>query len=286
MSAKLIRWALFIVPALVIGTFETIRHTVLENVLPMEIGNWVTATIDAIVIAIVSRSLFQRLLKSESELNEAKKFQAVFEERERLSRTLHDQIAQSVFYSGVQVNAALMNARAIGDMDLQLKLNDILLSLREIDDNVRQEIFNLKHNHSNPQTFEQRIRAYLTRILSQTGIKWTVSFPTSVTLSTSEEVQLFGILQEGITNVIKHSQATEVEVRFESGSNQHDMWTFTIKDNGAGGEGVREKSEGFGLDIVSSRARDIGANAIFSGGTKGATLKISKIRTSVKVIKY
>ncbi len=43
MTPTRIKWTLFIVPALVIGGFETIRHTLLEQALPMELGNWITA---------------------------------------------------------------------------------------------------------------------------------------------------------------------------------------------------------------------------------------------------
>ena len=69
----------------------------------MKLGNWVTALIDAAVIALISRKLFQQYANTEKELGKERETRAVFEERERLARVLHDQIAQSIFYSGVQV---------------------------------------------------------------------------------------------------------------------------------------------------------------------------------------
>lgn len=144
MIPRYIKWALFFVPALVIGGFETVRHTLLTNILPMEMGNWVTAVIDAVVIAIVSRTLFQQFARTEQALSHERESRAVMEERERLARTLHDQIAQSLFYAGVQIQAVKSRAAAYADPALQSELDDISQSLREMDENVRQAIFNLK----------------------------------------------------------------------------------------------------------------------------------------------
>ncbi|WAH36425.1 sensor histidine kinase [Alicyclobacillus dauci] len=276
MTPKYIKWALFLVPALVIGGFETIRHTLLENVLPMELGNWVTAIIDAAVIAVVSRTLFQQFARTEKELSKEKESRAILEERERLSRALHDQIAQSIFYSGVQVNAAQTKAVQYDDKELQVQLGDVLLSLREIDENVRQAIFNLKHKTIDGGNLEERIRSYLDKTLSTSRITWEVSFPEQpVVLSPSEQVQLFGILQEAVTNIIKHANATQVHVRFETGTS--DKWNFQIYDNGIGFDIQSVGGRRYGLDIISNRARDIDAELMVESSNKGTMVAIRRL---------
>lgn len=255
-----IKVSLFLIPAIVIGLFETLRHTLLENILPTELGNWVTACIDAGVIALVARKLFLAYAKKEQELSQEKASRAVLEERERLARVLHDQIAQSIFYAGVQVTAAKTMCLDHADKTLAHNLNDVLLSLREIDENVRQAIFNLKHNTMEGANLEDRIRTFLEKTLSGNDIAWDFQVAHSVgQLSPAEQVQLFGILQESITNVVKHARATQVTVTFSADEENSGHWSFMIQDNGIGFNTDAVRDGRYGLDIIASRARDIAA---------------------------
>lgn len=273
MTPNRVKWALFIVPALVIGGFETIRHTLLSSFIPMELGNWVTALIDAAVIALISRRLFQQYIKTERELGKERESRAVFEERERLARVLHDQIAQSVFYSGVKLDEAKKLAIQHWDQTLKLKLEDVHLSLREIDENVRQAIFNLRHNTTDAANFEDRVRTYLNNTFSNQHIAWDLQLPeTSLHLSPSEQVQLFGILQEAATNVIKHAHASMIWVSLDREENDPTRWTFKVQDNGVGFDPDIVQDRRYGLDIISNRANDIGAAMTIQSHAGGTTI--------------
>ncbi|MFB5193099.1 sensor histidine kinase [Alicyclobacillus fastidiosus] len=256
-----IKISLFLIPAIVIGLFETLRHTLLENILPIELGNWLTACIDAGVIALVARSLFLAYANKERELSRERASRAVMEERERLARVLHDQIAQSIFYSGVQVSAAKVKLQQGRDGSVEQNLNDVLLSLREIDENVRQAIFNLKQDTIGGSDFRKRIRLFLDKTLSGKSISWDLEMSEGdITLSAADQVQLFGILQEGITNIVKHSKATQVTVRLMSRSEDNAHWSFTIQDNGIGFNLQNVRDGRYGMEIMANRARDIGAD--------------------------
>lgn len=256
-----IKISLFLIPAIVIGLFETLRHTLLENILPTELGNWLTACIDAGVIALVARSLFLAYANKERELSRERASRAVMEERERLARVLHDQIAQSIFYSGVQVSAAKVKLQQGRDGSVEQNLNDVLLSLREIDENVRQAIFNLKQDTIGGSNFSKRIRLFLDKTLSGKDISWDLELSEGdITLSAADQVQLFGILQEGITNIVKHSKATQVTVRLMSRSEDNAHWSFTIQDNGIGFNLQTVRDGRYGMEIMANRARDIGAD--------------------------
>ncbi|MDQ0189679.1 hypothetical protein JI721_09350 [Alicyclobacillus cycloheptanicus] len=272
MTPTRIKWTLFIVPALVIGGFETIRHTLLEQALPMELGNWITALIDAFVIALITRRLFQQYVNTEKELGKERESRAVFEERERLVKVLHDQIAQSIFYSGVQLDGAKKLAEQHGDKTLKVKLDDVHLSLREIDENVRQSIFNLKHNTIEAVNFEDRVRSYLNNTLSARQISWDLQFPDALPLTPWEQVQLFGILQESVTNVIKHANASTILVSLDVQETNPAKWTFRVRDNGIGFDldAVRERR--YGLDIIANRARDIGAEILVESDNTGTSV--------------
>jgi signal transduction histidine kinase len=276
LTHKRIKWILFLIPAFVIGSFETIRHTLLQSFLPTELGNWITAIIDAAVIAFVSRGLFQQFTQAEKTIAEERASRAVLEERERLARALHDQIAQAVFYAGVQVSAAKELKNNVDCAALQTKLNDISVSLRDIDEHVRQAIFNLQYPSLDSSQFADRIRTFLVKRFVGTHTTWDLQFPEhEPSLPNPIQIQLFGILQEAVTNIIKHADATHVDVYFENNSAVEPGWTFTIQDNGHGFDTNDTRENAYGLDIIRNRAKDIGAMADIESNTDGSKVRIS-----------
>lgn len=280
MTPQQIKWSLFIIPALVIGGFETLRHTLFANFIPLELGNWITALIAALVIALISRQLFQRFEKTQRDLSREREWCAVLEERERLARDMHDHIAQSIFYTGVQVQSVQTNTEKYKDQDIQHALNDILASLREVDGSIRQAIFNLKHTPLDSTNFFERVRSYLTEKFGEKGIRWTGKLDTEgPSLEPAEQVHLFGILQEAVTNIIKHSRASSVTVTFMETPASQGKWTFQIEDNGIGFDPQSIAGNRFGLDIILSRAKDIGAQACVesSAEMRRTCISVSKL---------
>jgi len=71
---------------------------------------------------------------------------------------------------------------------------------------------------------------------------------------------LYRIAQEAITNAIKHSHATEIIVRLETGAKGV---TLTIDDDGVGLPDKSPKGRGMGLRIMAYRASVIGAKFNF-----------------------
>lgn len=276
MTPSRIRWILFIVPAVVIGGFETLRHTLLEQILPMELGNWVTASVDALVIAAVSHRLFQQFAKDQRDLAVAREYRVVSEERERLARALHDQLSQSMFFTGTKVQTALQAANDAGSTKLQTSLNDILVTLREADENIRQAIFNLRHDATDKVAFEDRLGKYMADRLSSGEITWKLdlSLPPPV-LDPREQVQLFGILQESVLNVLKHAHASQIVIRL----NNHldtDGWEFSVRDNGTGFTHTPDNHKTYGLDILANRAHEIDCDIDIQSTAEGTVIRVTR----------
>lgn len=272
MNLRRMKWMLFIVPAVVIGGFETIRHTLLEKVIPLEMGNWITACIDAAVIALITRQLLQRFAATESELHEERAHRIVLQERERLARVLHDQIAQTIFYSGVQVNAAREAATDLPQV--AERLEEVRMSLREIDENIRQAIFNLREDAAPGDNLQARFNSYLHRTFDGTAVTWQLKYAgDGPEFGLAQQVHLFGILQEAITNVMKHAHASEVQVQVTGRSNDA-QWTLLISDNGRGFTAGIPSGSKFGLDLMKSRADEIGAEMSVKTGNQGTTITV------------
>jgi NarL family two-component system sensor histidine kinase LiaS len=87
------------------------------------------------------------------------------------------------------------------------------------------------------------------------------------------KLNLIRMIQESLTNTIKHAKATIVAF---SMIQKGDTLTIKIKDNGVGFDTNKLSSAGHGVRNIKKRCSDIGATLdIESEPTKGTTITIS-----------
>jgi signal transduction histidine kinase len=278
MNTQRIKMALLFIPTLIVLGFEYLRHTYCIPYVSLETGNWMIAGLTALSISLISQGLFYRFEQAERSLSTEREARAIMEERERLARELHDQIAQSIFYLGVQIHA-LQKKTSQGQIKSG-EWDEVLLALREMDENVRQAIFNLRQDTSTTLDFRERVERYLENAFCNTDTQWTVEIDddTAQFLHTTEQIQLFGILQEAITNVRKHASASRVSVTLSNTSPEGNRakWTFQICDDGVGFDTDEPRRHQYGLDIMMSRAKDMGATAVIESNKNGTCVRVVK----------
>ena len=87
------------------------------------------------------------------------------------------------------------------------------------------------------------------------------------------ETGIYRIVQEGLNNVVNHSQASEAQVTLKRTKNE---LLVTIEDNGKGMEAMAANNgHGHGLTGISERARMLGGTlAIDSSLGRGTTLSV------------
>jgi two-component system sensor histidine kinase UhpB len=91
-------------------------------------------------------------------------------------------------------------------------------------------------------------------------------------LAPAKKVTLFRIVQEQLKNIIKHSQAGNVDIMLQSKEGQTRL---TIKDNGVGFD-ARQTHRGIGLSNIYERVRFYnGETDIETAPGKGCTLIVS-----------
>ncbi|QJE97118.1 sensor histidine kinase [Luteolibacter luteus] len=91
----------------------------------------------------------------------------------------------------------------------------------------------------------------------RTGLRCSVSvaeLPSA--LSEGTAVQLYRIAQEAVNNTLKHADASELDIEFESSIDSFDL---RIRDNGKGMKAEARSGLGMGLHIMEYRAKAIGA---------------------------
>lgn len=204
---------------------------------------------------------------------------AVASERTLLAQELHDSIAQSLAFLKMQVGL-LRQALARGDANAASRTVD------EIDTGVRESYADVRELllHFRTRTDAQDIEAALTSTLhkfeQQTGLATELRIEGhGVPLPADVQVQVLHVVQEALSNVRKHANATAVRVQVT----QSPEWRFEVVDDGCGfDDSVAAGANHVGLRIMQERAARIGATVnLRSKPGKGTRVAITVPRQSV-----
>jgi signal transduction histidine kinase len=188
-------------------------------------------------------------------------------ERQRFAKDIHDSIGQQIsaikFYIGTSVNIVTNEQQK----QILLKSNDALVRVLA---DMRNICFNLM-----PKTLETfGLVEAVKELCSQTAIPGQLSFrltggSTFPRLDTSLEIAVFRIVQEFISNAIKHGKASKIDILFSQTTR---LARIILQDNGKGFDISKVRSGGMGLKNIQSRVKAHNANVQISSkpgkGTK------------------
>ena len=178
------------------------------------------------------------------------------EERNRISRELHDSIGHRLTGILMQVDAAiqLMEIDKEKGMNiLRAAYGNINESIEAVRDTVR------KLNPSGHTAGKASIRELISRFSDATGI--IVEYKTSgvpYDLLPSVETVLYRNMQEAFTNSLRHGQATQISVKMIY---KPDVLEAIISDNG---QGCGEILKGYGLSGMEERLDIVGGSIIYT----------------------
>jgi PAS domain S-box-containing protein len=193
---------------------------------------------------------------------------AVFEERERLARDLHDDVIQTLFSASVLAHTlpSLMDKNPAFARQSMERLEKLIHGgLAE----MRALLLELR-----PGEFRDKNRAQLFELLAEstrarTQAKVSLNVDKSYSLPEDVTTSLYRIAQESLNNVAKHALASEIFIELTCDSKGAKL---TIKDDGRGYDTSVIPAGHFGLSIMHERALDIGANIKIESEIDGGTL--------------
>lgn len=182
---------------------------------------------------------------------------AVFEDRDRIARDLHDLVIQRLFATGM----SLQGVTRIADPSAEIvtRINRAVDELDETIREIRQTIFALHEPVEGPVSGTRgRALREITQAAALLGFEPAIRFvgPIDAMVPPSTQEHLIAAMREALTNAAKHAQASHVDVviGLESGD-----VVLTVTDDGIGIDQARTRRNS-GLANLSARAHDLGGS--------------------------
>jgi len=175
--------------------------------------------------------------------------QAILQERNRIAREIHDALGHTLTAQSVQLDSGLylLNRNQIEQANIFFKTAKSLCvqALQE----VRQSVSVLRRDCLAGQSLEEAIAAlvYEFKATDTMTIDWSIDVPRSLPSELSST--LYRIVQAALTNIIRHSGATEANLQITT---YNQTLYLIIKDNGRGFK-PNQNSTGFGLHSMRER---------------------------------
>lgn len=195
---------------------------------------------------------------------------AVIEERDRISMELHDGIIQSIYAIGMKLE--LMRLSMNDQNEYAGQIDTVNQDLNHVIEDLRGYIRNLRVGVEYSVALREQLEDIVERfqIVSSARIVTDIS-RSFVNLTEARLHALIQVTREALSNIARHSDATEVYLDVHETSSQI---TLVISDNGHGFD-PDAVHQGIGLHNINQRARRLGDSVeIVSKPGRGVTLTV------------
>ncbi len=182
-------------------------------------------------VGLANVQLLDSLKQKESELRRAlrRSVELQEDERNRLARELHDETSQAL--TSILIRLRLLQDER--DLEtIQDRINGMRYLTAQTIEELRRISMDLRPAILDSLGIVPALRWLIQRTEEQTGIRIELIAPEKIERFLPDiELTLYRITQEGITNAIRHAEASKIEVVLEKGA--HAVWLM-IQDNGKG----------------------------------------------------
>lgn len=222
--------------------------------------------------------LYDELRISEEQLKQAKEELelyaasmtelAVLKERNRISRDIHDSVGHSLSTAMIQLNAmeviATKEQSSIAPMAANLReflkdclqdVRDAIAKLKPSEYKTYQELYRIEELIKN---FE-KLSGVVVR-MSISNYKWSLSPEMGLTL--------YRVIQEALSNALRHGQATQVRISLNFSP---ETLSLAIENNGVG---CPNFEKGVGLTSMSERIHELDGKVLFNPSLDGFKIQV------------
>jgi two-component system sensor histidine kinase UhpB len=197
------------------------------------------------------------------------------DERRRIARELHDEVGQTLTGVMLQVEGL---AAAIPD-SLREQLDELRETARRGTEDVRRIASQLRPEALEDLGLQSALAALASSFGEQARVRVRRRLEPALRLSAEEELVVYRVAQEALTNIARHADATHAELRLE----RHDgEAVLTVRDDGRGLP-PRAQASSHGIRGMRERAMLIGARLTIKTPPGGGTEVELRIPTSTEI---
>jgi signal transduction histidine kinase len=190
---------------------------------------------------------------------------ALFEDRDRIARDLHDFVIQRLFATGMSLQGS---SGLITDPEAADRVRQAVDALDETIRDIRSAIFTLQ---SRPTSAAAGVRAQVLAVIEEMtgplGFSPTARIDERLDTLVSAQItaHLLAAVREALSNVARHAQASQVNINIDAGAEL----VLSVRDNG---RGIGTTSRRSGLGNLSERAKVLGGKLRIRPDKDGGTL--------------
>lgn len=186
------------------------------------------------------------------------------QERKRIAAELHDNIGGLLATLKIYSDLSMKNKEVSELKRLNQKINEVSTTLSE-------EVRQLSHELDLRTLAGFGLKVAIEHLGEAVTASGKINVTTVIDLSDpiveTASLQLYRIIQELVTNSLKHSGASQV--RIELTQIEREL-TLIYEDNGSGFDVLTEK-KGMGMDTIATRARQLNGQLTFDSSANGTT---------------
>lgn len=216
-------------------------------------------------------NLMTASLQSKENSRILKSQEIVKQERKRIARDLHDTVSQDLFaaymvLSGIAQNVSQLDVDQVGSQLLAVEE-----MLQHAQNDLRILLLHLRPVELENKTLSEGFKMILKELTDKSDIE-VVYHESILTLPKKIEDNIFRIGQEFISNTLKHSQASRLEVYLNQTENELQL---KMIDNGIGFDMDSVYDLSYGLKNIEDRVEDLAGNLqLLSQPGKGVAMDI------------
>jgi two-component system, NarL family, sensor histidine kinase UhpB len=193
------------------------------------------------------------------------------EERKIISRELHDDLGQVL--TAIKIDVGLLGSDMQNIEKSKRRIESIKNLINESILTVRRLTSQLRPHILDDLGLVSAIEWYTKEFWERTKIEVNLRIDKKIELKQETEIVIFRILQESLTNIIKHSEAKQIWITYKK---DNSFVILDIRDDGIGITPPSIKTrQSFGLLNMKERAKEIGGSLeIDSKQKKGTTIRL------------
>jgi signal transduction histidine kinase len=203
------------------------------------------------------------------------------EERRRIARELHDGLGQDLTAAKMMLHEILQQEDSNGSNGSNGESKESVREVSDMIDRMLRQVRNISYLLHPPLLDEVGLRSalgwYLEGLTKRGGIQSSLETqPTDFPrLAPEVETALFRIIQEALTNVFRHAQASQVWVSL---AEQKKEICVTVRDNGVGvleqTAQLRQGNTGVGIASMRQRAKELGGEISIRDANPGTIVEL------------